>query len=145
MKPPITNTTRTYFIIMAAYWLVFGLITTFYPALMDMFQTEAGINAKTVYSDHIWRHDGFDILSISVLLFALSRQAAGRSLLIAAAIVALFVTVAIFSSLVTTSYWNPLFIVPGVGCFCFAVWGIVLLLKQNSNEEIKNFQQVQAD
>jgi hypothetical protein len=130
MKPTTSNATRTYFIIMAVYWLVFGLITTFQPALMDMFQTEVGINAKTLYSNHIWRHDGFDIISISVLLFALSRQPVSRSLLLAAAIVALLVSVAIFLSLVTTSYWNPLFIVPGVGCLCFTVWGIILLLKQ---------------
>ncbi len=118
---------------MAVYWLIFGLITTFLPALMDMFQTEAGINAKTVYSNHIWRHDGFDILSISVLLFALSRQTAARTMVLAAAIVGLLVSIAIFLSLVTTSYWNPLFIVPGVGCFCFFVWGIILWRKQNSN------------
>src|SRR5277367_4822719 len=120
MTTQTTNTTRAYFITMAAYWFVFGLITTFYPALMDMFQTEMGINAKTAFSNHIWQHDGFDIISVSVLLFALSRQTAGRNLLLAAVIVALLVTVAIFKSLVTTSYWNPLFIVPGVGCLCFA-------------------------
>ncbi len=97
---------------------------------MDMFQTEVGINAKTVYSNHIWQHDGFDIISISVLFFALSRQTASRSLLLAAAIVALLVAVAIFLSLITTSYWNPLFIVPGVGCVCFFVWGIILWLKR---------------
>ena len=32
---------------MAAYWLVFGLITTFYPALMDLFQTAEGVAAKS--------------------------------------------------------------------------------------------------
>ena len=47
------NSTKVYFIAMAAFWLVFGLITTFYPALMNMFQTETGINAVTTYSDHI--------------------------------------------------------------------------------------------
>src|SRR5437868_13936220 len=80
---------RVYFIAMAAFWLIFGLVTTFYPALMDMFETETGISAVTEYSNHIWRHDGFDILSISVLLFALSREHASRTLLTAAASVAL--------------------------------------------------------
>ena len=121
---------KVYFIAMAAFWLVFGLITTFYPALMNMFQTETGISAVTAYSDHIWRHDGLDIIAISVLLFALSREAASRNMLRAASIVALLVTFAIISSLLTTPYWNMLFLVPGVSCFAFAVWGFMLAAKQ---------------
>ena len=111
---------------MATFWLIFGLVTTFYPALMDMFQTETGISAVTEYSNHIWRHDGFDILSISILLFALSREHASRNLLTAAATVATLVTIAIISSLVTTPYWNLFFLVPGLSCLAFAVWGFVL-------------------
>jgi len=117
---------RVYFIAMAAFWLIFGLVTAFYPALMDMFQTETGISAVTEYSNHIWRHDGFDILSISVLLFALSREHASRNLLTAAATVALLVTMAIIYSLVTTPYWSIFFLVPGLSCLAFAVWGFVL-------------------
>ena len=120
------NLTKVYFITMAAFWLIFGLITAFYPALMNMFQTETGINAVTTYSDHIWRHDGFDIIAISVLLFALSREHASRNLLTAAATVATLVTIAIISSLVTTPYWNLFFLVPGLSCLAFAVWGFVL-------------------
>ena len=120
------NPTKIYFIVMAAFWFIFGVITTFFPVLMNMFQTEEGINAVTVYSDHVWRHDGLDILSISVLLFALSREPASRNMLRAASIVAVLVTVAILSSLMTTPYWNMLFLVPGVSCFAFAVWGFVL-------------------
>jgi hypothetical protein len=123
------NPTKIYFIAMATFWLVFGLITTFYPALMNMFQTETGINAVTTYSDHIWRHDGFDIIAISVLLFALSRETVSCNILIAAAIVALLVTIAIISSLFTTPYWNMLFLVPGVSCFAFVVWGFMLAAK----------------
>ena len=121
-----TNPAKTYFTAMAAFWLVFGLITTFYPALMNLFQTETGINAVTDYSDHIWRHDGLDIISISVLLYALSREKASRNMLRAAAVVAVLVTTAIISSLLTTPYWNLLFLVPGVSCFAFAVWGFLL-------------------
>ena len=124
-----TNSTKVYFIAMAAFWFIFGLITTFYPALMNMFQTETGINAVTNYSDHIWRHDGLDILSISVLLFALSRERASRTMVRAAAVVALLVTFAILSSLLTTPYWNMLFLVPGLSCFAFAVWGFMLAAK----------------
>ena len=123
------NPTRVYFIAMALFWLVFGLITTFYPALMNMFQTEAGIGAVTNYSDHIWRHDGFDIIAISVLLFALSRETISRNILWAAIIVALLVTIAIISSILTTPYWNMLFLVPGLSCFAFAVWGFMLAAK----------------
>ena len=121
--------TKVYFIAMAAFWFIFGVITTFYPALMNMFQTEAGIGAVTSYSDHIWRHDGFDIIAISVLLFALSRETVSRNILTAAAIVALLVTIAIISSILTTPYWNMLFLVPGVSCFAFAVWGFMLAAK----------------
>jgi hypothetical protein len=123
------NPTKIYFIAMAAFWLVFGLITTFYPALMNMFQTETGISAVTTYSDHIWRHDGFDIIAISVLFFALSRETVSRNILIAAASVALLVTIAIISSLLTTPYWNMLFLVPGISCFAFVVWGFMLATK----------------
>ena len=118
--------TRVYFMAMAAFWFIFGLITTFSPALMNMFQTETGISAVTDYSNHIWLHDGLDIISISVLLFALSRETASRNMLRAAAIVGLLVTVGISSSLLTTPYWNMLFIVPGVTCFAFALWGFRL-------------------
>jgi len=122
---------------MAAYWLVFGLITTFYPRLMDLFQTETGVHAKTAFSNHIWQHDGLDIISISVLLFALSRAAVSRGLLLAAATAALLVTCGIFFSLFSTSYWSGLFIVPGVGCLGFSVWGFVLAsAAKNSVESI---------
>jgi hypothetical protein len=123
------NPTRVYFIAMAAFWLVFGLITTFYPALMNLFQTETGINAVTTYSDHVWRHDGLDIIAISVLLFALSRETVSRNILRATTIVALLVTIAIISSILTTPYWNMLFLVPGLSCIGFAVWGFMLAAK----------------
>ena len=123
------NPTKVYFMAMATFWFVFGLITTFYPALMNMFQTEIGIGAVTNYSDHIWRHDGFDIIAISVLLFALSRETVSRSILRAATIVALLVTISIISSIFTTPYWNMLFLVPGLSCFAFAVWGYMLASK----------------
>ena len=125
------NPTKVYFTAMAAFWFVFGLITTFYPALMNMFQTESGIGAVTNYSDHVWRHDGFDIIAISVLLFALSRETASRNILRAATVAALLVTIAIISSILTTPYWNMLFLVPGVSCFAFAVWGFMLAAKMN--------------
>jgi hypothetical protein len=96
---------------------------------MNMFQTETGISAVTTYSDHIWRHDGFDIIAISVLLFALSRETVSRNILIAAASVALLVTIAIISSILSTPYWNMLFLVPGVSCFAFVVWGFILAAK----------------
>jgi hypothetical protein len=123
------NPAKVYFVAMAAFWFIFGMITTFYPTLMNMFQTQAGISAVTTYSDHIWRHDGFDIIAISVLLFALSREPVSRNILRAATIVALLVTIAIISSLLTTPYWNMLFLVPGLSCLAFAVWGFMLTAK----------------
>ena len=125
------NPAKVYFIAMAAFWFVFGIITTFYPAFMNMFQTETGISAVTAYSNHIWRHDGFDIIAISVLLFALSRETVSRNILRATAVVALLVTIAIISSIFSTPYWNMLFLVPGLSCFAFVVWGFVLASKMN--------------
>jgi len=117
---------RTYFRAMAAYWLGFGLVTTFAPGLMDLFQTPAGIAAKTEFSNHVWFHGGLDILSVSVLLVALSQLPRNRAMLWAAAVVALCPTIAIFWSLLTTPYWSLLFAGSGLGCAAFAVWGAVL-------------------
>jgi hypothetical protein len=113
---------------MAAYWLIFGLITTFYPALMDLFQTTEGIAAKTAFSDHVWMHGGLDILSVSILVFALSLAPASISALMlrAAGLAALMPAIAIAISLLATPYWNPLFVVAGLGCLAFAVGGVVL-------------------
>lgn len=121
-----TKSSRIYLICMCLYWLVFGLITTFSPSLMDMFQTEEGINAKTAFSNHVWTHDGLDIIAFCIILFALSRETVSRNILRAVALAALMPTIGIFYSLITTPYWNPLFIGSGLGCFAFVVWGFVL-------------------
>ena len=126
------NKTRIYFTSMGAYWLVFGLITIFYPKMMDMFQSENGVGAKTSFSDHVWLHGGFDIVALCVILFALSRETVSRNILRATAIAALMPTIAIAYSLIITTFWNPLFIGAGLGCFAFVVWGFVLSGKGNS-------------
>ncbi|MEP7324268.1 MAG: hypothetical protein ABI761_20220 [Saprospiraceae bacterium] len=123
------NSTKMYFLAMAAFWFVFGMINLFYPPLMNLFQTEAGINSVTTYSNHIWLHEGFDIVSVSVLLFALSRETVSRNIIRAGAIVASLVTIVIVISIFTTPYWNMLFLVPGVCTLAFAVWGFMLASK----------------
>ena len=130
---------RTYFLSMGAYWLVFGLITTFYVRIMGRFQTSEGVAAGTAFSDHVWFHGGLDILALCVLLFALSTQPPSRTMLRAAAVAALGPTIAIAWSLVATSWWNPLFAVAGLGCLGFAVWGFVL-----SNRVSKSAPRVRA-
>ena len=110
---------------MSAYWLVFGLITTFYPALMDLFQTAEGVGAKTAFSDHVWMHGGLDILSVSVLTFGISRLPLTSAILRVVALAALLPVLAIGWSLVATPYWNPLFIVAGAGCLAFSVGAFV--------------------
>ena len=122
---------RTYFLSMGVFWLIFGLITTFYAPLMDLFQTSEGVAAKTAFSTHVWMHGGLDILAFCVLLFALSTLPPSRTMLRAAAVAALGPTIAIVWSLLTTSWWNPLFAVAGLGCFSFAVWGLWGLLLSN--------------
>lgn len=110
---------------MVAFWLVFGLITTFSPGLMDLFQTPEGVAAKTPFSDHVWMHGGFDILSVCVLVFAISRLPPTSRTLRAVGVAALLPTFAIAWSLVATPYWNPLFIVAGLGCLSFGVGGFI--------------------
>jgi len=111
---------------MGLYWLVFGLITTFYPKLMDTFQTEAGIESRSAFSNNVWMHGGLDIISVCILLFTLSRDAVNRRILIAVALVALMPAVAIIYSFIATPYWNGLFIGAGLGCLAFVIWGFVL-------------------
>lgn len=127
--------TKIYFGCMCAYWLVFGLITIFYPKMMDIFQTQAGVGAKTIFSNHVWLHGGFDILALCVLLFVLAGESVSRNLLRATAVAALMPTIAIFWSLVSTSFWNPLFIGAGLGCFAFVVWGFVLAAKAPARKQ----------
>lgn len=111
---------------MAAYWLVFGLITTFDPALMDLFQTPEGVAAKTAFSNHVWMHGGLDIISVCVLVVAISRMPLTASSLRAVGLAALMPALAIAWSLVATPYWNPLFIVAGAGCAAFSAGAFVI-------------------
>jgi len=123
--------TKTYFVAMAAYWLVFGLITIFYPKLMDLFQTEEGVNAKSTFSDHVWLHGGLDIVALCIVLYALSGERVSKRILRGTAFAALMPTIAIFYSLAGTAYWNPLFIGAGLGCFAFSIWGFALAAKSS--------------
>jgi hypothetical protein len=111
---------------MAAFWLPFGLITTFKPDLMDLFQTAEGVAAKTAYSNHVWMHGGLDILSVCVLVFAVSRLSPTAATLRLVGIAALMPVLAIAYSLMATPYWNSLFIVAGVGCLSFSVGAFVV-------------------
>lgn len=120
------DTGRTYLKAMAAFWVIFGLITTFYPKLMELFMSERGKDATTSFSDQVWLHGGLDILSVAVLLFVLSTLQPSGTILKGAALVALMPTAAILYTLVATPFWTPLFLVPGGGCFAFAVVGFVL-------------------
>jgi uncharacterized membrane protein len=129
--------TKTYLRAMTIYWLVFGLICAFFPTVMDLFQTEAGIEVGTAFSDHVWKHVGYDIFSFCIVVFALSgEKKPSRRMLWAVAIAALMPAIAIFYSLASTSYWNPLFIGAGLGCVAFAVWGFVIVRKMKGSLDI---------
>lgn len=121
---------KIYLRVMAAYWGVFGLITIFKPDIMKMFQSQAGIDAGTVFSDHVWLHGGFDILALCILLIALSRETVSKNMLRAAALAALMPAIAIAESMLATQYWNPMFIGSGIGCFVFVPWGLLLASKK---------------
>src|SRR5918995_2791091 len=122
----MTSAHRTYLISMVLFWLAFGLGTTFFPRMMQLFMTPEGVAASTPFSDHVWLHDGLDIISVCLLLFALSRLPVTPTTLRLAAIVGLLPALGIANGVVMTPYWQPLFIVPGLGCLTFAIWGFVL-------------------
>jgi hypothetical protein len=117
---------RRYFTAMAIFWLAFGLGTTFYPRMMQLFMTPAGIASSTAFSDQVWLHEGLDILSVCLLLLALSTLPTTKTALRLTATVGLMPTAAIVYTMVTTPFWTPLFLIPGLGCFAFAVYGFWL-------------------
>lgn len=117
---------RTFFKSMSLYWLLFGLGTTFYPKMLQMFMTPEGVAASTAFSDHVWLHDGLDILSVAALVFGLSTLPATRTTLRLAGAVAMLPPVAMVYGMATTPYWSPLFAIPGAGCLAFGLWGFAL-------------------
>lgn len=127
---------RIYFRAMAIYWLGFGLITTFYPRLMQLFMTQRGVEASTAFSDQVWLHGGLDILSVSLLLLAFSTMPATTTTLRTAAAVGLLPTAAIAYTLAATPFWSPLFLVPAAGTLAFAVWGFALAHRAASGQPI---------
>ena len=111
--------TKKYFIAFAIYWGGFGLVTTFYPALMDLFLSDDGIKASTDFSNHVWMHGGMDILALVIVLLALSKETLSKNTIIAIAFAALLPTLAIFYSLTFTPYWSVLFVGSGLGTLLF--------------------------
>ena len=117
---------RRFLTAMAIFWLVFGLGTTFYPRMMQLFMTPEGIAASTAFSDQVWLHEGLDILSVCLLLLALSKLPATKTTMRLAATVGLMPAIAVVYTLLTTPFWKPIFLVPGLSCFAFAAYGFVL-------------------
>ena len=111
---------------MGGFWLLFGLGTALYPKMMQLFMTPDGVAASTAFSDHVWLHDGLDIISVCLLLFALTHVPPNRIALQAAAVVAVLPPVAMIYGLLGTPYWSPMFLVPGAACLAFAVYGFTL-------------------
>jgi hypothetical protein len=121
---------------MALFWLVFGLGTAFYPRMMQLFMTPEGVAASTSFSDHVWLHDGLDIISVCILLFALSRLPVSPTSLRLAATVGLLPVLGIINGVLATPFWTPLFFVPGLGCLAFAVWGFELARRASTSSPI---------
>jgi len=117
---------RRFLTAMAIFWLVFGLGTTFYPRMMQLFMTPAGIGASTAFSDQVWLHEGLDILSVCLLLLALSKLPATKTTMRLTAAVGLMPAIAVVYTLFTTPFWKPIFLVPGLSCFAFAAYGFIL-------------------
>ena len=76
----MTSAHRVYLTSMALFWLVFGLGTAFYPQMMQLFMTAEGMAASTTFSDHVWLHDGLDIISVCLLFGPRPSQPRWRSL-----------------------------------------------------------------
>ena len=93
---------------------------------MHLFMTRVGIEQSTPFSDHVWGHDGLDIIAVAILLVTFSMMRITRLPLGAAALICLLPTVAMFNSLAFTPFWSALFLVPAVSLIAFAVWGAVL-------------------
>ena len=117
---------RRFFTSMAIFWLFFGVGTTFYPRMMQLFMTPEGVTASTAFSDQLWIHEGMDILSVCLLLVALSTVSTTKTTLRLAATVGVLPTAAIVYTWLATPFWKPLFLVAGAGCFSFAVYGFWL-------------------
>jgi hypothetical protein len=122
--------TKKYFVAFAIYWGGFGLVTTFYPDLMDLFLSDKGVTKSTEFSNHVWMHGGIDILALVIILLALSRETLSKNTIVATAFAALLPTIAIFYSLLLTPYWSALFIVSGLGTLFFFIWGLTIGLKK---------------
>jgi hypothetical protein len=120
------ETAPLYFRAMALFYVVFGLITTFYPPLMKLFMTEEGRTATSTFSDQVWLHGGLDILSVALLLFVLAQLPATGLTLRAAAVVALMPTAAILYTFLATPFWSALFLVPGAAALGFSAYGFLL-------------------
>ena len=127
----MTSAHRVYLTSMALFWLAFGLGTAFYPRMMQLFMTPEGVAASTSFSDNVWLHDGLDIISVCILLFALSRLPATQASLRLSALVGLLPALGIANGVLMTPYWSPLFVVPGLACLTFAVWGFVLSRRES--------------
>lgn len=124
---------RTYFRVLAVFYLAFGLITTFSPRLMQLFMTEKGVEASTPFSDQLWLHEGLDILSVAILLFAFTLVPTTRVALRAAAAVALLPVMAIVYTFLATPFWSPLFLAPAAAAFALAAWGFGLTLPRGGD------------
>lgn len=117
---------RTFLLSMGCFWLIFGLGGVLYPKMLQMFMTPDGVAASTAFSDHVWLHDGLDIISVCLLLFALTHVPPNRIALQAAALVAVLPSVGMIYGLLGTPFWSPLFLVPGAACLAFGVYGFAL-------------------
>jgi hypothetical protein len=117
---------RRFLTAMAIFWLLFGLGTTFYPRLLQLFMTPAGVGASTAFSDQVWLHGGLDILSVCLLLVALSTVPSTKTTLRLAATVGLLPAAAIVYTTAFTAFWTPIFLIPAAACLGFAAYGFWL-------------------
>jgi hypothetical protein len=125
------DSAKLYYIALGIFYLGFGLVTIFYPKLVQVFQTAEGIAASTPFSDNIWRHQGLDLLSVATIVFALSSQQVSAAMLRTTAVITIMPAIAVINSCLATPYWNGLFFVPCIFCLGFTVWGFSLAAKVN--------------
>ena len=118
---------RRFFIAMAAFWFVLRSRHDVLPAHdADVHDACGHRGVDAIFRSSLVAHGGLDILSVCLLLVALSTVPATKTTLRLAATVGLLPVAAMVYTLVATPFWSPLFLVPAVGCFGFAIYGFLL-------------------
>lgn len=120
------NNPKVFLRVVAVYYFGFAFICTFYPKLMELFQTPLGLASNSAFANHVWFHGGLDIFSLVLLIASLSIGNISARTIKTISAVLLFPAFATFYSYFSTDYWTPLFLGIGIVCIILSIWGVWL-------------------